>query len=130
MTETSSLKLDVLRQRRDFLAAAKSGHKGVAPSVIVQMRHQQDRITPRYGITASKKVGNAVIRNRAKRRLRALIRGYLPDLAETSTDYVLIARHNTASVGWNTLVADFRKALKRAAPKAKKQTQKNTENKA
>ncbi len=107
----------ILTKRHDFVAASKSRHKGVASSLIVQLRLRGDDAPPRYGITASKKIGNAVTRNRAKRRLRALVRGYLFGTANVGAgiDYVLIARHNTVSVDWAHLVADIDKALKRAA---------------
>lgn len=49
----------------------------------------------RYGITASRKVGGAVARNRAKRRLRALLRQVLPQVGRPGTDYVLIARQES-----------------------------------
>lgn len=106
---------EILTKRHDFIAATKSGHKGVASSVIVQLRPRQDDLAPRYGITASRKIGNAVIRNRAKRRLRAIVRAHLPLNAKNGHDYVLIARHNTVSVAWDHLNADFLKALGRAS---------------
>ena len=65
----------------------------------------------RLGLTASKKTGNAVRRNRARRRLRALARTELAGRARTGTDYVIIARHNTAERPWNDLVGDLHKAL-------------------
>ena len=108
---------EILTQRHDFVAASRSGHKGVSASLIVQLRprpHKDSPASPRYGITASKKVGNAVTRNRAKRRLRAIVRGHLHDRARPATDYVLIARHNTAEIDWPRLVNDFHKAMDRA----------------
>ena len=105
---------DILTKRHDFVAASKRGRKGVASSVILQQRDRGDTAPPRYGITASKKIGNAVIRNRAKRRLRDVVRQVLASEAKSGQDYVLIARHNTASVEWSRLVEDFKKALIRA----------------
>ena len=106
---------DILTKRSDFVAASKRGYKGVAFSVIVQKRDRGDEAPARYGITASKKIGNAVARNRAKRRLREVVRHALSGQAEKGCDYVLIARHNTGTVEWTQLVKDFNKALKRTA---------------
>ena len=105
---------DILTKRSDFVAASKRGDKGVAFSVILQKRDRGDTAPARYGITASKKIGNAVVRNRAKRRLREIVRHVLSGQAEQGCDYVLIARHNTGTVEWAQLVKDFNKALKRA----------------
>ena len=106
---------DILTKRHDFVAASKRGTKGVAYSVIIQIRNRHDDKPARYGITASKKTGNAVIRNRAKRRLREIVRHMLTPLAAQGHDYVLVARHNTADIDWVQLVKDFHKALRRAS---------------
>lgn len=110
---------DILTKRSDFVAASKRGDKAVAFSVIVQKRDRGDTATARYGITASKKIGNAVARNRAKRRLREIVRHVLTGQAEAGNDYVLIARHNTGTVEWGQLVKDFNKALKKTQPQDK-----------
>jgi ribonuclease P protein component len=65
----------------------------------------------RLGLTASKKTGNAVRRNRARRRLRALARTELAMRARAGTDYVIIARHGTADRSWSDLASDLDKAL-------------------
>ncbi len=111
----------VLTKRSDFLAASKSGHKGIASSIIVQMNANPSYRPPikgdaiiRYGLTASKKTGNAVCRNRSKRRMRALVRDVLATQGKAGCDYVLIARHNTARVTHLQLVNDFQHALKQA----------------
>ena len=118
----------VLQKRKDFLAAARSGHKGVASSLIVQMNpkphyglgHRHDGEVIRFGLTASKKTGNAVCRNRSKRRMRALVMTYLPLIGTKGCDYVLIARHNTATIAHDRLIKDFHYAVKRAhQPKTK-----------
>ena len=67
----------------------------------------------RIGITASRKVGNAVIRNRAKRRLREAARRVLSQAGRPRTDYVLIARAGTAERPFAALVADLEAALRR-----------------
>ena len=66
----------------------------------------------RIGYTCSKKVGNAVARNRAKRRLREIARAVLPQRAKLGFDYVLIGRKTaTAALPYSTLLADLEKAL-------------------
>ncbi len=85
-------KPEVLRKRADFLAAARARRQGTA-TMLVQGRDRRDgdpRV--RVGFTCSKKVGNAVARNRAKRRLRAAAREILPEKAQPGWDYVLIGR--------------------------------------
>jgi ribonuclease P protein component len=82
----------VLTKRADFLKAASARRQGTG-SFLLQARDRDDQ-SPiiRVGFTASKKIGNAVLRNRAKRRLRALAREVLPTLAQPGWDYVLVAR--------------------------------------
>ena len=70
----------------------------------------------RVGFTASRRVGNAVMRNRAKRRLRAAASEVLAGEGRAATDYVLIARAGTAGRPFAQLVADLRTALARVAP--------------
>ena len=67
----------------------------------------------RVGFTASRKVGNAVVRNRAKRRLRAAAAEVLPQAGRPGTDYVLVARAGTVERPWRALVEDLQEALRR-----------------
>lgn len=81
-----------LRNRPDFLRAA-SARRQAAGGFLLQARAREDGSPAvRVGYTASKKIGGAVDRNRAKRRLRALVRAVLPGLARPGWDYVLVAK--------------------------------------
>lgn len=90
--------LNVLPVRADFLKAASARRQGTA-SFLLQARDRRDGDpVVRVGFTASKKVGNAVIRARAKRRLRSLAREMLPALGQPGWDYVLVARPEATTV--------------------------------
>jgi ribonuclease P protein component len=107
------LKLEIIRKRADFLAVASSGKKWVAPGFILQIGapHSPSELV-RYGLTASRKVGNAVIRNRARRRLRALAMELLIH-ASPAHDYVLVARDTTPDCVFEDLRQDLIKGMKR-----------------
>ena len=104
-------KIERLRKRPDFLAAAK------APScargaVVVQARARAGDGGPiRAGFTATRKVGGAVVRNRAKRRLREAARLLLAEHGRGGFDYVFIARAGTAGRAWPRLLDDVKTAL-------------------
>ncbi|NBE07589.1 ribonuclease P protein component [Paragemmobacter ruber] len=101
-----------LRHRADFLRAASARRQGTG-GFLLQARDRGDGDPAiRVGFTASKKIGNAVLRNRAKRRLRALVRGVLPPLARPGWDYVLVARPEaTVTRDFAALCDDLRAAL-------------------
>ncbi len=105
-------KLDGLRKRADFLAIAATGKRWVAPGFILQIGPPKPSSSIRYGLTASSKIGNAVVRNRAKRRLRALAMQTLPK-ASPEHDYVLVARKTTSACAFGDLEGDLIKGLKR-----------------
>ena len=106
--------LQTLRKRADFLAAARSA-RAPAPAFLLQARNRRDAdASVRVGFTCSKKVGNAVTRNRAKRRLRALARDVLPSAARAGWDYVLVGR---AEATVSRPMADMREDLSRALSK-------------
>ena len=108
-----------LRQRRDFLFVQHKGVRQVMTHFILQAAVKpastasQPALSYRMGVTASKKVGNAVARNRAKRRMRALFRKLECVHAISGTDYVLVARHSLVQAAWTELLADFSIAAKR-----------------
>ena len=104
-----------LQHRADFLKAAAARRQG-AGSFMLQARLRGDDHGPRVGYTASKKIGNAVARNRAKRRLRAALHE-VRSLALPGWDYVLVARPQaTIARPFADLVTDLRKALMAVHP--------------
>ena len=91
--------------------------KAVTPGIIVQAAPREDDAVG-VGFTASRKVGNAVRRNRARRRLKALAAPVLARSGRRATDYVLIARRETVHRPFARLVGDLEKALTRLAKAA------------
>lgn len=104
-------RLRVLKKRAEFLRAAR-GLRRAAPGFILQAWNRNDSDPPRIGFTCSKRVGNAVARNRAKRRLREIARRTLPEHGKTGWDYVLIGRADvTARRDFRALYQDLETAL-------------------
>ena len=104
--------MERLKRRQDFVAAAKGAYAAM-PGMVVQARHRNDTGAPRVGFTATKKLGNAVIRNRIKRRLREIARLKLGALALCGHDYVLIGRGLSLERPFADLEKDLNTALKR-----------------
>lgn len=105
--------LKMMKQRADFVAASRSGLSAAQPGLVLQIRYRKDQNGPRIGYTASKKVGGAVQRNRAKRRLRALAGEVIAAQARLNLDYVLIARVKTGRRAFTDLRQDLNRALKK-----------------
>ncbi len=100
-----------LKVRADFVAASRAAWQA-RPGVVVQARHRDDDDENlRAGFTATKKIGNAVTRNRAKRRLREAARQLLPEHGRPGHDYVFVARAATPTLAWQGLLDDVKAAL-------------------
>jgi ribonuclease P protein component len=107
-----------LKKRSDFLRVAMCQRKVVKPTMIVQLgkrphvdKKGQALPALRMGLTASRKVGNAVKRNRARRRLRAVAEIICPNFSFTNEDIVLIASSATVEAPFPSLLRDFDQAL-------------------
>jgi len=136
-------KLRTLKKRADFLRA-RNGRYFAAKGLVLQVMRKQDaerrgggdessppagepdsqKDTPRFGFTATKKLGNAVVRSRVKRRLREAVRRIAPQKARNGFDYVLIGRQDTRTRAFEDLLGDlstaFDKVHERRRPRAKK----------
>ena len=110
-----SLTIERMRSRPQFLAAAKGAYRAHG-AVVVQVRDRQDgEDVVRAGFTATKKIGGAVVRNRAKRRLREAARLLLPSFGRPGCDYVFVARDGTPARDWGRMLDDVKSALIRLA---------------
>ncbi len=107
-------RLTVLRLRRDFVAA-NAGRRASTPGFLLLVRRRDDDGGPRAGFTVTKKIGNAVVRNRLKRRLRALARAVLPAGAIPHADHVLIGRSDGLARDFAAMKADLARALAKCA---------------
>jgi ribonuclease P protein component len=104
--------MERLRQRADFLAAA-AGTKVTAPAFLLQARRRGDEGPVRFGFTVSKKVGNAVERNRVRRRLREIVRLSAGAAMRSGHDYVLVGRRGALNAPFARMVQEFDGALRR-----------------
>lgn len=106
--------VEPLKRRAQFLRVAAARRKYVTPGLLLQARDNGEDGDPiRVGYTTSRKVGNAVIRNRAKRRLRAAVGEVMPLHAAAGHDYVVIARRGTARRSFPALQRDLKTAMKK-----------------
>ena len=104
--------LSVIRKRSDFLAANK-GLRNAKPGFVLLTR-PNDGQGKRYGITVTKKIGNAVVRNRMKRRFRELLWAGLPEHGLPDHDHILIGREGGIERDYAALTAELLATLERA----------------
>ena len=124
-SRTASQKSDVqvrpvierVKVRADFLRIAADRRNWAAPGLVLQVsetpKNIYDRDTIRIGYTASRKVGNSVKRNRARRRLRNVVEKVMTINASRGKDFVIIARKNTIRRPFSDLIIDLETALKK-----------------
>ncbi len=117
-------RLGRLRRRAEFLRVAGARRKWAAPGLVLQAAPSADKETMvngqaeangglRVGFTVSRKVGNAVIRNRVRRRLKAVAAEMLPEHAEPGHDYVVIGRAGALNRPYDALCGDLETSLRR-----------------
>ena len=104
-------KIDKITKRSDYLRASKSKYFR-SNSFIIQFYNRADTLGPRYGVTATKKIGSAIKRNKAKRRIRNLVKDLLPKYGKNGYDYVFIAKENLINEDWKVLKEESQSVLK------------------
>jgi ribonuclease P protein component len=103
-----------LMWRGEFLRVAGKGRRFPMPGLVLQALRREDEGPARLGFTVTKKVGNAVVRNRTRRRLKEAARLLLRERPVTGADLVLVGRDATRSQDFALLIDDLRRALERA----------------
>jgi ribonuclease P protein component len=105
----------VITKRSDFLAANRGKRYATPGFVLLVFNRHDDDPAKRLGITITKKVGNAVVRNRMRRRFRELAQELLPELGKTGADHILIGRDGGIERDFGLLRAELTKALGKIA---------------
>jgi ribonuclease P protein component len=105
-----------MKRRADFLRLAAKGRKTVKPGFVLQALPAETASEPVVGFTATKKIGNAAIRNRAKRRLREAARLVLAERPAISAELVLVARRETGTMDFATLRRNLAQAVDEVLP--------------
>lgn len=101
-----------ITNRKDYLAVAATGRKWVTPAFVLQTKVISDEgHAPHVGFTVTKKVGNAVVRNRVRRRLKEVAREIFPLKATDGRDYVVIGRYAALDIDYVRLKKDMKWAL-------------------
>src|SRR5690606_36223514 len=110
-TESEGIPLERLRNRADFLRA-RGGRSWAAPSLVLQARANGKDAggAARFGFTATKRLGSAVQRNRARRRLKEAVRLVAPAHARAGYDYVVIARQGSLTKAFQDIVKELQTA--------------------
>ncbi len=102
--------MDRLLARREYLAVAK-GRKAGRPAFLIQALDREADGPPRFGFTVTRKIGNAVVRNRVRRRLKEAVRLIGRSAARPGTDYVLVGRRGALDRSFDRILADLAGAL-------------------
>ena len=107
-----------IKKRKDFLRVAQKGQKSAVPGLVLQILHWRNNkpkspTSFRIGFTVTKKIGNAIMRNRTRRRLKAAALNVMAVHARENTDYVLIGRASTLKRPFKLLVADLERAMQK-----------------
>ena len=102
-----------LTRRSEFLRVASKGRKAPMGGIVMQALPRHDDSPIRLGFTVTKKVGNAVVRNRTRRRMKEAARLLLRDRVVTGVDIVLIGRSTTRARRFTDLIADIGRGLDR-----------------
>ncbi len=105
--------LSRLKRRSEFLRVADRGRRAASAGLVLQAAPRDDDEGPRIGLTVTRRIGNAVARNRVRRRLRALAGEVMPAAAATGYDYVLVGRAGTKDRPYDALRRDLLSALGR-----------------
>ncbi len=105
----------IIKKRSDFLAANRGKRYATPGFVLLVFDRRDDDPAKRLGITITKKVGNAVVRNRMRRRFRELARELLPALGRAGADHILIGRDGGIERDFGVLRGEMRKALDKVA---------------
>ena len=118
------MRIATLKKRSDFLRVRAAARHWAAPGLVLQAAPAADAGAGqvRVGYTASRRIGNAVARNRAKRRLRAAVAHVMPASAQCGCDYVVIARAATLTRPFDALTGDLAAALARVGARADDRT--------
>ena len=100
-----------LLKRADFLAV-RGGEKRRGRLFLVEVLDRGDDLAPRVGYTVTKKVGNAVVRNRVRRRLREAVRVHAADDMAPGNDYVIVGREDVLAIPFGQLKAELSRRLR------------------
>lgn len=109
--------LEIIRKRADFVLITEKHYRKVTPAFVLQIHKRPENegnLAIRVGFTATKKMGGAVFRNRAKRRLRELARLHLLAFAKPGHDYVFIAREGIFSRPFHSMIEDLKACLEKS----------------
>jgi len=106
-----SILFDRIKERSEYLAVAETRRKWITTAFIIQAKSNNNECSPRVGYTVSKKVGNAIKRNKARRRLKEVCRLVLPKAGQEGWSYVVIGRQAAIDYPFERLQKDMSWAL-------------------